>query len=62
MCILARAKEEYPALYERCFKTTKRDALCALSVQTSHKNKLRAVIMRFFPGIIPLVMKARKVR
>lgn len=61
MCILAKAKEEYPALYERCFNMTKRDALSALWVPTSYKNKIRAVIMHFFPSIIPLVMKARKV-
>lgn len=60
MCILAKAQKEYPQMYRKCLKVTKKEALYALKVPTTKQNKVRAVLMWLCPVIIPNVMKMRK--
>lgn len=62
LCVLARAQKEYPEMYRKCRKITKRDALSSLRVPTSKQNKVRAVIMWLWPEMIPLAMKFRKMK
>lgn len=62
MIVLADAQKEYPVMYRRCLDVTKKRALTALKVPTSKKNKLRALIMRICPQLVPLAMKVRNKR
>lgn len=62
MCVLAGVQREYPQMYERCLKVTRRQAFIALKVPTTRQNKLRAIAMWIWPGAIPLAMKWRKRR
>lgn len=62
MCVLANVKKEYPKMYKKCLNMTRKMALIALRVPTSKQNKMRAIIMRICPGVIPFAMKARKFR
>ena len=57
---LAKAEKEFPDIFRKCKKVTRRDALSAFLVPTNRKNRIRAVIMRFYPSIVPEVMKLRK--
>lgn len=60
MCVLANAEKTYPELYQRCVKVTKEQALIAFRVPTSRQNKIRAVVMRVCPRMIPFAMQLRK--
>ena len=62
MCVLAKVQKDYLEMYMRCLKITKRNATSALRVPTSKENKIRAVIMRIYPKMIPLAMKARRLK
>lgn len=62
MCVLAGVEEEYPEMYKKCLKVTRKDALSALHVPTSKQNKLRAIIMWICPIAIPIAMKVRKLK
>lgn len=62
MCVLARVEKEYPEMYRKCLKATRKDALSALHVPTSKQNKLRAVIMWICPVAIPIAMRVRKLK
>ena len=61
MCVLAGVEREYPEMYKKCLKVTRKDALSALHVPTSKQNKLRAVIMWICPIAIP-IMRVRKLK
>lgn len=60
MLVLAKAHKEYKDMYRRCLSVTKSDALSAFKVPTSNKNRVRALIMKVYPGLIPKVMVLRK--
>lgn len=62
MCVLAGVEKEYPEMYRKCLKETRKDALSALHVPTSKQNKLRAVIMWICPAAIPIAMRVRKLK
>ena len=62
MCVLADVEKEYPEMYRKCLKVTRKDALSALYVPTSKQNKLRAVIMWICPEAIPIAMRVRKLK
>lgn len=58
--ILAKAKNEYPDVYNKCLSVTRKDALVALNVPTSRQNKLRAIVMWLCPPLIPFLLKIRE--
>lgn len=60
MCVLANVQREFPEMYRKCLEVTKHDSLIALKVPTSRQNKIRAIIMRICPTMIPFVMKIRE--
>lgn len=62
MCVLAGVEKEYPEMYQKCLKVTRRDALSALHIPTSKQNKLRAVIMWMCPAVIQFAMRVRKLK
>ena len=62
MLVLANAQKEYPKMYKKCLKITKKDALSAFDVPTSKQNKIRAIVMKFYPRLVPFAMKLRKIK
>lgn len=58
--ILAKAKNEYPDIYNKCLSVTRKEALVALNVPTSRQNKLRAIVMWLCPPLIPILLKIRE--
>lgn len=60
--VLAKAQKEYPKMYKKCLTITKKEALIALKVPTSKQHKIRAIIMKIYPSLIPIAMKIRKVK
>lgn len=62
MFVLAEAKEDYPDVYRRCLNITRKEALVALNVPTTRQNKIRAIVMRICPQVIPFTMKLRERR
>lgn len=60
MFVLSREEEKTPELYKKCLKTVKTDALIALNVPTNFKNKIRAVLMKVYPRLIPSLMELRR--
>ena len=60
MFVLSKEEEKTPELYEKCLKTVKTDALIALNVPTNFKNKIRAVLMKVYPRLIPSLMELRR--
>ena len=58
--ILAKAKNEYPDVYNKCLSVTRKEALVALNVPTSRQNKLRAIVMWLCPPLIPFLLKIRE--
>lgn len=59
MFVLAKTEKEYPEVFKNCLKKTRQDALIALKVPTTRNNKIRAIIMRVCPLLIPIAMKIR---
>ncbi len=60
--VLAGAEEKCPDLYKKCLRVVRNNALSALRVPTSKRNKIRALIMMIFPRIIPWAMKQRRIK
>lgn len=60
--VLAKVKNEYPEFYRKCLNVTKQRALVALKVPTTRSNKIRAILMRVCPAIIPFMLKIREKR
>lgn len=60
--ILANAENKYKDIYNKCCDIARKDALVALSVPTSKKEKLRAILTWIYPRTIAILMKLRKWR
>ena len=60
--MLANVKDEFPEFYQKCLKVTRKNALVALKVPTTRTNKIRAILMKICPAIIPLLLKLREKR
>lgn len=60
--VLAKVKNEYPEFYRKCLNVTKQRTLVALKVPTTRSNKIRAILMRVCPAIIPFMLKIREKR
>lgn len=60
MFVLAKAQKGHLDMYQKCLNVTKKQALIALKVPTTEQNKIRAVVMRICPMVIPLMMELRK--
>lgn len=58
--ILGNAEKQHPEIYTKCYDIARKDALIALSVPTSFKEKLRAIITWIYPKTIVYLMKWRK--
>lgn len=58
--VLGNAKKSYPEMYKMLKKYTKKYAFSALKVPTSSKNRLRAIIMKFWPSLIPKLLLLRR--
>lgn len=58
--VLGNAKKTYPDMYKKLKKYTKKYAFTALKVPTSKKNKLRAIIMKFCPSLMPKLLLLRR--
>lgn len=58
--VLGNAKKSYPDMYRKLKKYTKKYAFTALNVPTSKKNKLRAIIMKFWPRLMPKLLLLRR--
>jgi len=59
---VTKAKKIYPQLYKEYKAITKSKAKYAFCNQISKKQKLRALVMRYCPYLIPLLLKLRKSR
>ena len=60
MIVLAKAEKDNLELYKKCLKVTKKDAFIALKVPVKKQDKLRAIIMKFCPRMIPWLMIKRR--
>lgn len=61
--ILSKSKKDYPDLFFKSYSLTRREAFIGLSIESvSTKQKLRAVIMKVWPVIIPYLIKIRNFR
>ena len=60
MVVLSKAEKAYPEFYKKCYLETKGNALIAFKVPTSRKDKIRAIVLKIYPRIIPFIMKIRK--
>ena len=58
--VLAKAEKSCDELYRRCLSVVKKDSLIAFKVPVRKGEKLRAVIMKFCPKLVPLAMKVRR--
>ncbi|MCP0888046.1 glycosyltransferase family 2 protein [Ligilactobacillus sp. WILCCON 0076] len=58
--VIADGKKNNVDLYYKWVSFVKKEALCALYVPTSLKNKVRAIIMKVYPAIIPKILIFRK--
>lgn len=59
---LASAAKEYEDIYRTCYKVARKDALTALFVPTSNKERLRALLTWVYPRTIAILIKLRKRR
>lgn len=57
---LGNAEKQHEAIYSKCFRVARKDALIALFVPTSFKEKLRAIITWIYPKTIAYLMKWRR--
>lgn len=60
LIVLSHSETICPNMYAQCLHVTKYDALHALSVPVSLQDKLRALVMRICPKVIPWAMIQRR--
>lgn len=58
--ILGNGVKQHNDIYTECYKIAKNNALIALSVPTSQKEKIRAIITWIYPKTIAYLMKFRR--
>ncbi len=58
--VLAKAEKSCDELYRRCLSVVKNDALIAFKVPTKKGSKLRALVMKVCPRLVPLAMIIRR--
>ena len=58
--VLGKAEKQYKEIYSQCYDIARRDALVALSVPTSRKEKIRAIVTWIYPKTIAYLMQWRR--
>lgn len=57
--VLSKNENNFPDLYKECLQIIRRDGAYSLKAPVSNMNRLRALIMVFFPKMIPWTMLKR---
>lgn len=60
MIVLGNAKKEVKELYRECKKYIKKYAFYSFKVPVSTSQRVRALVMKFTPSLIPLAIKMRR--
>lgn len=60
LIVLSSSESDYPKLYRKCLQIVRKRAYYAFLVPSSFNNRLRALIMMFFPRLIPKIMILRR--
>lgn len=60
MIVLGNAQKNYKILYDDCKKNIRQNAFNAFKVPTTNKQRIRALVMKFFPNFIPIMLIVRR--